>query len=243
MEQQPTHIEELATEDGQAVLFSSDTIDLTKLDQPAAAKRFTAESLQRNRAKRDAIIRALAEGQGLLRIARAFGVSHHTVAALRDSRPDLVAIEKEQLSRNLGRVMSVCLERFEEGVVDGKVHPGQLPVGFGILADKKALLDGEATIRVERVQRHEVSLELVAGYLAKRGIALPAIDVESGVVGHLSAQNDVDTNTKCTPSGILAESGATISGLVGVSQFSASKADTGDCDTGGGGGGYSGGCG
>ena len=57
-------------------------------------------------------------------------------------------------------------------------------IAFGILSDKKALIDGDATARTEVVHRHEVSLALVAGYLKKRGIEMKAIDVESTVLTH-----------------------------------------------------------
>lgn len=192
----------------QPALFSTEEVDLVSVDKLSAAKRYTAASLERNRAKRDAILGALAEGHGLLRIARAFGVSHHLVSALRDSRPDLVAIEKEQLSRTIGRVLRVCIERFEDGVLDGKVHPGQLPVAFGILSDKKALLDGDPTARVESVVKHEVSLELVAGYLKKRGIELPVIDVESGDEWPVSSQISVGSLANGTPDSTSCSGGA-----------------------------------
>ena len=91
---------------GQPSLFAVDELRLLKLDEPETRRHYTAASLERDTAKRDAICRALAEGHGLLRIAKAFGVSHHLVSALRDSRPDLVAIEKKQLSGQIGRILA-----------------------------------------------------------------------------------------------------------------------------------------
>lgn len=123
--------------------------ELLRVDQPDAPKRFTAEHLEANIAKRDAVIRALAEGVGIIRIARAFGVSEHTVMALRDRRPELVAMEKKQLSGQLSRILRLSAERYEEGLLAGKVAPAQIPVGFGIFADKKAMLDGEASLVIE----------------------------------------------------------------------------------------------
>lgn len=123
--------------------------ELLRLDEPDAPKRFTAEHLDANIAKRDAVIRALAEGVGIIRIARAFGLSEHTVMALRDRRPDLVAMEKKQLSGQIGRILKLSAERYEEGLLAGKVAAAQIPVGFGIFADKKAMLDGEASLVIE----------------------------------------------------------------------------------------------
>lgn len=123
--------------------------ELLRLDEPEARKRFTAEHLLANIEKRDAICRALAEGVGIIRIARAFGVSEHTVMALKEKRPDLVAMEKKQLSGQIGRILRLSAERYEEGLLSGKIAPAQIPVGFGIFADKKAMLDGEASLVIE----------------------------------------------------------------------------------------------
>ena len=133
----------------QPSLFAEEELALLTIDQPEARKHYTAESLAKNIAKRDAIVRALAEGHGLLRIARAFGVSHHLVSTLRDSRPDLVAIEKKQLSGQIGRILKMSADRFEEALANGVVPAGQIPVAFGIFADKRAQLDGEAGMIVE----------------------------------------------------------------------------------------------
>ena len=138
----------------QQSLFEEHELDLLSIDKPETRKRYTAESLAKNIAKRDAIVRALAEGHGLLRIAKAFGVSHHLVSALRDARPDLVAIEKKQLSGQLGRILKMSADRFEEALEKGLVPAGQIPVAFGIFADKRAQLDGEASMIVEH--RHRV---------------------------------------------------------------------------------------
>jgi len=150
---------------GQPSLFAEDELRLLTLDQPEMRRQYTAVSLARDTAKRDAICRALAEGHGLLRIARAFGVSHHLVSALRDARPDLVAIEKKQLSGQIGRILKMSADRYEEALAAGAVPVGQIPVSFGIFSDKKASLDGDPSLVIEH--RHTVQGGSVADFEAK----------------------------------------------------------------------------
>lgn len=156
----------------QGSLFSEFEADLLTLDKPETRKRYTAVSLERHLAKRDFIVRCLAEGHGLLRIARAAGVSHHLVSTLRDSQPHLVAIEKKQLSGQIGRILKLSADRFEEALERGMVPAGQIPVAFGIFADKKAALDGEAGLVIEH--RHTIPGS-VEGFKARLAAA-----VESG---------------------------------------------------------------
>lgn len=157
----------------QASLFSDDELDLITIDQPETRKRYTAASLERHVAKRDAIVRALAEGWGLLRIASVYGVSHHLVSALRDARPELVAMEKKQLSGQIGRILKMSADKFEEALVKGMVPAGQIPVAFGIFADKKAMLDGDAGLVIEH--RHTIQAS-ASGFLER---LKQAVDSES----------------------------------------------------------------
>ena len=150
---------------GQPSLFEVDELRLLKLDEPETRKAYTAASLERDAAKREAICRALAEGHGLLRIARAFGVSHHLVSALRDSRPDLVAIEKKQLSGQIGRILKMSADRYEEALAAGAVPVGQIPVSFGIFSDKKGMLDGDPGMIVEH--RHTLAGGSAADFATK----------------------------------------------------------------------------
>lgn len=160
----------------QPSLFSEIELDLLTIDLPETRKRYTAASLERCVAKRDAIVRAMAEGHGLLRIAKAFGVSHHLVSSLRDSRPDLVAIEKKQLSGQIGRILKMSADRFEEGLVEGKISPAQIPVAFGIFSDKKAALDGDASMIVEH--RHKIEAS-ASGFLSRLKAAVDSKSTET----------------------------------------------------------------
>lgn len=146
----------------QSTLFPEWERDLLSIDLPETRKRYTAESLERNVAKRDVIVRALAEGHGLLRIAKAFAVSHHLVSALRDSRPELVAIEKKALSQQLGLLAKMTADSLIERLQEGKWKPGS--VDLAILVDKKAQVDGDPGLIVEHRHTVEASPE---GFLAR----------------------------------------------------------------------------
>ena len=45
-------------------------------------------------------------------------------------------------------------DKYEEALVEGKVPAGQIPVAFGIFADKKAMLDGDPGMVIEH--RHRI---------------------------------------------------------------------------------------
>jgi hypothetical protein len=127
-------------------------------------KRFTAEHVARNAGKYRAIVSALGEGLGIRQIARAFGVSHHTVAAIRERDAALVATEKEQMGRKFMRLARLAAERLEEALVNDQITPGQLPVAVGILADKSLMWTGQAV--TQHVVRHEFALEAVKAQFA-----------------------------------------------------------------------------
>jgi hypothetical protein len=169
----------------QPALFSDLEMDLLTIDKPEVKKRYTAASLEKCVAKRDAIINALAQGHGLLRIADAFGVSHHLVSAIRDSRPDLVAIEKKQLSGQIGRILKLSADRFEEALANKTVPVGQIPVAFGIFSDKKAQLDGDPGLVIEHRHRIEAS---ASGFMAR---LKAAVDSESPEKPPIPQQKEV----------------------------------------------------
>lgn len=84
---------------------------------------------------------------GVKRIAQDMGISPHSIRAARE---ELVAQGKmapfvKRFTDKVQDILEIGLERFEDGVDSGAVHPGQLPVGLGILWDKRALALGEPT--------------------------------------------------------------------------------------------------
>ena len=124
------------------------------LPREEQAHRFTGEIIAKNEAKYLAIVHALGQGMGRRQIARAFGVSHHTVQAIWEREPVLVATEKEKTGRQLRRVTRMSLDALEEALDEGRITHGQLPVTTAILLDKSMAWDGQATTVV--AVRHEI---------------------------------------------------------------------------------------
>lgn len=136
----------------QAELFSifGQGAELLTVEEDAKVGRYSGAIVDRNRERLEAICNALAQGIGIKRVAQAFGASIHTVMAIRERHPDLIATEKKALSGQIGRILKLSADRYEEALVEGAIAPGQIPVGFGIFADKKSLLDGDPTAIVEQ---------------------------------------------------------------------------------------------
>lgn len=153
----------------QGVLFEAGA-ELLSVEERAKSGRYSGVIIERDRGKVRAIVQALAEGHGIIRVARAFGVSEHTVIGIRERHPDLIAMEKKNLSKLLGRVVAVGWEQYLEAVVDGRVSPRDLPVGLGIAGDKKALIDGEVTQRIE-VRQADTVESVLAGLECLRQVA------------------------------------------------------------------------
>lgn len=153
----------------QAELFDASQLpvghELLSIDEDARRGRFSGAIIERNREKVRSICAALAEGIGILRVARAFGVSPHTVTGIRERNPHLIAIEKKQLSRTYAAILMVGSERYLEAIHAGSINPRDLPIGLGIVSDKKALLDGDATSRVETVQMARPSVESITAWV------------------------------------------------------------------------------
>ena len=149
-----------ALEPLQADLFDdgSEGVALATIEEPAQAKRYTGEQLERRIAVRDAVCRMLAEGMGIILIAkslRAQGVKigERSIMALRDRRPDLVAIEKKQLSTQLGRISKLMADSIESRLLAGTMKPGS--IDLAVMVDKKMALDGDAGLVIEH--RHTVA--------------------------------------------------------------------------------------
>lgn len=157
MSEDQQHEDELPELPAQADFFDDGQfgVELATLDKPA--KRYTGEQLEARTAVRDAVVRLLAEGVGILRIARMMraqgvAIGEHSIMALRDRRPDLVAIEKKQLSQQLGRISKLMADSIEERLVTGKMKPSS--VDLAVMIDKKAGVDGDAQMVIEH--RHTV---------------------------------------------------------------------------------------
>jgi hypothetical protein len=138
-------------------------------------RRFTAEIVARNQERYREIVSALAEGMSVRRVSKLFRVSHHVVRIIREREPELVATEKKRLSGLMGHAIRESVESYLEDLERGTVPVNVKLVGAGILCDKKAMIDGDATSRIEVIRTGLPSLEEM-----KRVIeALPSSAVSS----------------------------------------------------------------
>jgi hypothetical protein len=120
-------------------------VELLTIDDDERAGKYSGKIIDKNKAKLRAIVQALASGVGQLKVAKAFSVSVHTVRGIVKRHPELIAIEEKKLSEDIGFAVKLGVERYIEAIINGEIPAAQLPVGLGILFDKKQLLDGKPT--------------------------------------------------------------------------------------------------
>lgn len=138
----------------------------------ASTAAFSGALTERDQSLVDAILSSFVAGATQRQIAERFKVSRNTIAQMvrRAEADGRIEPYKERLGARLGRAVEAGLEHWTEAVESGKVSAGQLPIAIGIFVDKKALLAGEATSRVEHVQR--VTPEQLLADMKQASIAL-----------------------------------------------------------------------
>ena len=121
----------------------------------ASTAAFSGVLTERDQGLVDSILSSFVAGATQRQIAERFKVSRNTIAQMvrRAEADGRLEPYKARLSARLGRAVEAGIEHWTEAVEAGKVSASQIPVAVGIFTDKKLLLDGEATSRVEHVQR------------------------------------------------------------------------------------------
>ena len=149
-------------------LFSEAEIGAEKLE---ATGEFSGERLL---ARRPEVYRAIlsmsAEGLSVSAMARAFGVSRNTIAAVQDREGFSIEQHKKELLRNVRTAARLSVERVVE-LVPSINSAKDAAIVAAVMVDKLQLLSGEATARVERV---EVSQDKLSEMLA----GLPELEAE-----------------------------------------------------------------
>lgn len=149
-------------------LFSEAEIGAEKLE---ATGEFSGERLL---ARRPEVYRAIlsmsAEGLSVSAMARAFGVSRNTIAAVQDREGFSIEHLKKELLRNVRTAARLSVERAIE-LVPGIQNAKDAAIVAAVMVDKMQLLSGEATSRVEKV---EVSQDKLSEMLA----SLPVLEAE-----------------------------------------------------------------
>lgn len=163
----------------QGLLF--DEVDFFVGGSGSGAERYakhTGTSTERRDQLVQAMLERLVAGASQREIARVYGVSRNTVAAIVQRAEANGQLEpyKQRVSKRLGKLIEAGVERFAEAIEQDEVSPSQLPVSLGILMDKKVVLDGEPTSVVEH--RKGPAREDLEQYLQSLASA-KAVDVES----------------------------------------------------------------
>lgn len=93
------------------------------------------------------MVEKLTLGWGLKRIAKAMHVSKHSVREARDTlvRQGKLAPYKERVVKLFEEIVEVGASAYLDALEEGDVPAGQIPVGMGIVFDKRALAMGEPT--------------------------------------------------------------------------------------------------
>lgn len=92
--------------------------------------------------------------EGMRRIAKAAGVHHMTVAAVRDEAGEAIDTVRSKTVRGLRLAADLQLERLHEN--PEIVPPHVIALAVSQLIDKAELLDGRATTRTEHTERVEI---------------------------------------------------------------------------------------
>lgn len=93
------------------------------------------------------MVELLMSGWGVKKIAREMGVSAHSVRAARDAlvaRGEMAPF-KERVVRKFEEIIEVGASNYLDALEKNEVPAAQIPVGLGIISDKRALALGEPT--------------------------------------------------------------------------------------------------
>lgn len=130
----------------------------------------------------EAICAALLMGMSARLIGKRYGLSPRSVANIRDAmqeRGELAPV-RIRIQAKLDRVIELGLERWEEGILDGTIHPGQLPIPTLAAIDKKGQLEAGVVpgteITVGDAAEANIRAAWAAADLLKRSIDMKSVD-------------------------------------------------------------------
>ena len=156
-------------------LFSPEAVEAGLVEVAGKPRgQFSGGIIERQAELVDVILERFASGASQREIARVFSVSTNTVAGIvsRATASGRIEAYKTRVSAKLAGAIEGGIEFWTDALRAGTLNPAQIPLAVGIFSDKKALLDGEATSRVE-VRQVEPSGQDIDAALR----ALPEIEV------------------------------------------------------------------
>ena len=165
-------------------LFSAEAVEAGLVEVAGKPRgQFSGGIIERQAELVDVILERFAAGASQREIARIYGVSTNTVAGIvaRATAAGRIEAYKIRVSAKLAGAIEGGIEVWTDALRAGTLNPAQIPLAVGIFSDKKALLDGEATSRVEVRQVEPTGQDIDAALRA-----LPEIEV---LVDPVSTQN------------------------------------------------------
>lgn len=148
-------------EAGQTAFFAGEDSD-----QARRYAAHTGTTAERRGEIIETALEMVLQGHSQRQVAHLMRLSRNTLAVLMRRWEQEGRLEplKQRISARLGRAIEAGVEAWTDALEAGAVPVQTIPVAVGIFTDKKALLDGEATVRIEHA-RQEPSLEDVAAYI------------------------------------------------------------------------------
>lgn len=163
----------------QAVLFDELDLgsELLRIEEDRASNKHTGGTLEKREELRDVICLRLVEGSSIRAVCKEYGVGRNTVSKLVKRLETAGKMEpyKKRVSSKLGAIVEAGADEFLRKLDAGEVPVNVIPVAVGIFSDKKALLDGEATVNVGHVANPELTQAAYEKWIAD----LPRVDAES----------------------------------------------------------------
>jgi len=112
----------------------------------------------RDTVKRQKVRDLLSEHIPWKSIASLTGCGDSMILSVRDEMVRDGFDEDRELSIKLGRISALALEKLETQIIEGEVKPRDLSVVSAVSLDKRLLLSGRATSRVEHVRSDTAEL-------------------------------------------------------------------------------------
>ena len=136
------------------------------------AKRyeFTGVRLVEDDAKALRLVELLLSRWGVKKISRDMHISPHTVRAARRelTRQGKIAPYVQRVVESMEDAIEEGINNYRDALEDGRINPTQIPVGMGIIFDKRQLAMGQATSISTRIEAgDDLKVEAINAYLEK----------------------------------------------------------------------------
>lgn len=160
----------------------------------AGQHKHTGERLLDNQSLVLRMVELLMGGWGLKRIAKAMKVSKHSVRAAREAlvaRGEL-APYKQRVVAKMEDCIETGVDNYLQALERDEVPAAQIPIGVGILSDKRALALGEPTsISAPAAGQEDLSVEKLNAYFeGLKGVRVVPADSPSTDLPQLPAESE-----------------------------------------------------